>query len=297
MHRPAPPRAIAGIRTRQEQVDRGVRRPAGRNRPPYGQGGPLTALRAAVATSPRLASQRALQARVDARVHTVAQGAGLRVLQRQQDPERLRTFFARVRQEAIDLRRRTQDRTEIDHLDAVAAKAAGFSDRARKLADDDLPGAKALARDWIAWKKTSAWVETGGGEETWATFERLLEGRRAEEARQKEKADAEAVAAAAGRAREARRQALIAANDAVIDEVRKQVVAARRKRGQQGYNAGSNPGLTLPGGTNNPIVLDRGDPNDGFTLRQVATGLDASDSGVAKRRFAAAGSNILVHVK
>ena len=61
--------------------------------------------------------------------------------------------------------------------------------------------------------------------------------------------------------------------------------------------AGRNPGLTIPGGTNNPIRLDRGAPADGFRLVDVATDLDASDSSMVKRRFPAENSNILVHAQ
>lgn len=107
---------------------------------------------------------------------------------------------------------------------------------------------------------------------------------------------------AAKRARQQRLARLVSKNNTKIKNAKEKVIAARTVNGQTNFNAGKNTNtltgaeVTIPGGTNNPIKLDKGDPKDGFQLVELVPGLDSSDSGIGKLRFEAAGENILIHV-
>ena len=75
-----------------------------------------------------------------------------------------------------------------------------------------------------------------------------------------------------------------------------------RNRNDAEVNAGTNgwphKSFTTPGGTNNPLKLNRGDPKWKFKLTEVADDLDASDSGLLKKRYTHEGwKNILIHVE
>ena len=75
-----------------------------------------------------------------------------------------------------------------------------------------------------------------------------------------------------------------------------------RKRNDANVNAGTNSGrhrdFTTPGGTNNPLKLNRGESKWKFKVTDVADDLDGSDSATFKKRYEHAGwSNILIHVE
>lgn len=87
-------------------------------------------------------------------------------------------------------------------------------------------------------------------------------------------------------------------NDQAIKAIRDQVRNARGIVGQEHYNAGNNPNLQTQGGSKNPLPVSKGAASDNFTLSEVVTNLDASDSAAFKVRFVHEGyNNILVHVQ
>lgn len=160
--------------------------------------------------------------------------------------------------------------------------------KAEGLADDDRGGANKLKQEWSEYHLKQ-----------WSYFEILkkragiLDDERlaAEAAAESERLTEEERLARGGRS-----QALRTANDAAIVAIKDAVVQARQTAGQGSYNAGRNNNLTTEGGNTNPLSLDHGLPEDGFLLRDIASNIISSDSGIAKRTFAHRGGNILVHV-
>ncbi len=82
-----------------------------------------------------------------------------------------------------------------------------------------------------------------------------------------------------------RKAALKLINKAKVDAVTTDVRAARKVPGQGAYNAGRNDNETFSGGTDNPVVLDRGEAEFEFTMKDVSHyTLENSDSGILKVR-------------
>lgn len=161
--------------------------------------------------------------------------------------------------------------------------------KAEGLAGDDRDGANKLKQEWSEYHSKQ-----------WSYFEILKtraeildDERLAAEAT----AESERLIEEERLAKGLRSQALRTANDAAIVAIKDAVVQARKTAGQGSYNAGRNSNLTTEGGNTNPLSLDHGLPEDGFLLRDIASNIIGSDSGIAKRTFAHRGGNILVHVR
>lgn len=92
---------------------------------------------------------------------------------------------------------------------------------------------------------------------------------------------------------------LIIKNDNLIKVARDKVKFVRRVPTQWNFNAGQNPGIEIiEGGSENPILLDKGTQPDIFGLLSVATNLEGSFSANAKRRFKHSSyPDIFIHVK
>lgn len=230
------------------------------------------------------------------------------VIQRDGDKEEEKEKFSNIRAACLKLQKVESDTAVYDYLESIARKAYIYwlkldtlDDAATDLADQ----VRTIVAEFTKWIKTSMY--DSGGNEAWGVFLKLFKAQKEKEAKiaaaEAAEAAREAARVAARQAKRARQNELRAANNQLVQGIKKQIVAARKVPGQEYYNAGHNPNLQTMGGNGEhypaygPLVLDKGNEADGFRVNQVVTGIVNSDSARLSIHFAHANGTIIIHVE